>query len=234
MHLRRMLPFLFLPFLLIVLIKCKDIPYKTDKISEGFIEYKIEYLGDSLDQFIQNFLPDRMKIKFKNDNTKNRLESMSGLFDLTNIKNYKNETTVTLINFFNNKYKYVEKTGESSLFFKKRPNMTIQHTEKKKRIAGFTCNEAIITIPGTKHKPEEKFKVYFTKKIDVKGFNDQTPFSAIEGVLMEFQMQFYDIPMKFRAIRVKEQNIPSGEFDIPQDYKQINRKTMIEIIELLK
>lgn len=51
---------------------------------------------------------------------------------------------------------------------------------------------------------------------------------------MEFQLDFYDIPMKLTATEVRETEISSEEFEIPDEYRQINKKTMEEIIALLK
>jgi len=226
--------FFILTILLLSFSQCKDIPFQSNKIKEGYIEYDIEYLDDSMDVFIKSFLPDKMKIKFKDHNTRNQLKCMGGVFNLTNIKKYEEETNITLVDFIDKKYKYIEKNYDSSLFFKERPDIRIQETDSTKEISGFTCKEAKIIISGDKQNSKEKFSVFHTDKINIKGFNNQTPFKAIDGVLLEFHLDFYDIPMKFTATKVKKANIPAREFEIPENYQRINRETMEEIIELLK
>ena len=225
---------LLLLFLILSLSQCKDTPFKSDKISEGYIEYDVQYLGDSIDRFIQSFLPDKMKIKFKNHNTKNTLKCMSGLFTITNIKKYKKSTNITLVNFIDKKYKYIESNKDPSLFFQQRPDIIIKHTDSTKQIAGYTCKESKIIYPTKKLNNNQQFSIYHTDKIDIKGFNKQTPFESIDGVLLEFQLLFYGIPMKFTATKVTGKEIPAKEFKVPGNYKRINRKTMKEIIELLK
>ncbi len=228
---------LYLFFLIIFLLsfsQCKDTPFQSDKIKEGYIEYDIEYLNDSMDVFIKSFLPDKMKIKFKEHNTRNQLKCMGGVFNLTNIKKYKEGTNITLVDFIDKKYKYIEKNNDSSLFFKERPDIRIQETDSTKEISGFTCKEVKIIIPDDEQNSKEEFSVFHTDKINIKGFNNQTPFKAIDGVLLEFQLDFYDIPMKFTATKVKKADIPAKEFETPDNYKRINRETMEEIIELLK
>ena len=234
MILKRSGHYLISILLILTLSQCKDTPFKSDKISEGYIEYDVQYLGDSIDTFIQSFLPDKMKIKFKDHNTQNKLKCMSGLFTITNIKKYKEETNITLVNFIDKKYKYIESNKDPSLFFQQRPNITIKHTDSTKQIAGYTCKEAKISYPTKKLNNKKQFSVYYTNKIDIKGFNKQTPFESIDGVLLEFQLLFYGMPMEFRATKVGKKKIPSAEFEVSKNYKRINRKTMKEIIELLK
>jgi hypothetical protein len=159
---------------------------------------------------------------------------MSGLFTIKNIKRYKEKTNVTLVNFIDKKYKYIESNESPSLFFQQRPDIEIKHTDSTKRIAGYRCKEAKITYPTNRLDHKKQFSIYHTDKINIKGFNKQTPFETIDGVLLEFQLLFYGIPMKFTAKKVKKAEIPDEEFEIPEDYKRINRKTMKEIIELLK
>jgi hypothetical protein len=206
---------------------------RGDLIDEGHIKYEIEYMGDSLDTFIQNFLPKYMRIQFKDNCTRNQVQSMSGLLDLTHIKNFREETNIALVTILDKKYKYIEQLDEPSIFFKERPDLKVEYTEETKTIAGFPCKKIKVTIPSVEEE-KRNFDIYYTDKIHIKGFNDHTPFQSVNGVLMEFQLDFYDIPMKFTATEVKQYEIPSKQFEVPKGYKRINKKTMKEIIELLK
>jgi len=234
MIIKQMRYLFILTILLLSFSQCKDTPFQSNKIKEGYIEYDIEYLNDSIDIFIKSFLPDKMKIKFKDHTTRNQLKCMGGVFNLTNIKKYEEGTNITLVDFIDKRYKYIEKNKDSSLFFEQRPDIIIRKTDSTKEISGFTCKETKITIPGREEKSKKQFSVFHTDKISIKGFNNQTPFEAIDGVLLEFQLDFYDIPMKFTATKVKKGDVPAKEFEIPEKYKRINRETMKEIIELLK
>jgi len=42
------------------------------------------------------------------------------------------------------------------------------------------------------------------------------------------------MPMKLTASNIKEAEVASEEFKIPEGYESINKKTMAEIINLLK
>ena len=179
-NLKKLTPYTFLVVFILAFASCKKEKETTGRINEGYIEYKMQYVGDSLEQFVQTFLPGRMKLIFKDS-----------------------------------------------------PEMRINHEEDTKRIAGYSCRKAKIVYPtgekGTKH-----FNIYYTNQIDIKGFTRHAPFQPINGVLMEFQLELYQMPFRLIASKVERKKIPDGAFTIPQNYKAVNKKTLREIIEVLK
>ena len=222
-------------FIIIVLIftslnSCKEIQHK-DRIKEGYIEYDIEYLDDSLDNFMKGLLPKKMTIKFKNNNTINKIEGFSGIVSFTHIQNFRDKRNITLVKVLNKKYKYIEKINDKSMFFDDLPGMKIELQDTTIEICGFKSQKAKIIVPDSDVEP---FFIYYTNDIIINNVNAQTPFRSIEGVLLEFQMDIYDMPMKLTAVKVQEAKISSDDFNIPKGYDSINKKTMIEIIELLK
>ncbi|MEE4197937.1 MAG: hypothetical protein V2I54_09840 [Bacteroidales bacterium] len=223
------------PALLIILgiltISSCDKLQQKDRIKEGYIEYTIEYLNDTLDSFMIGLLPKKMIIKFKDNNTLNKIEGFSGIVSFTHIQNYKEKKNTTLVKVLNKKYRYEEKMNESSLFFEELPGMKIKLQDEVKDICGFKAHKAKIILPDSRIEP---FYIYYTNDISINNVNSQTPFKSIDGVLLEFQVKFYDLDMKLTATKVQEAEISSEHFKVPDGYQKINRKTMVEIIELLK
>ncbi len=217
-------------FIAFALFSCKEISYK-DRIKEGYIQYDIEYMDDSLNEFMYNLLPQKMTIKFKDDNTVNKMEGFSGVVSFTHIQNVKKEKNITLVKFMNKRYKYIEQQEEESLFFEEIPGMKISSTDEVKTILGYECKKAIVTSKSNEFDP---FPIYYTQDISIRHANSHTPFKSIDGVLMQFQVRLYDINMQFNACNVKEAKISDEEFTIPEGYEAINRKTMKEIIALIK
>ena len=222
-------------FIIIILIftafnSCNKIQHK-DRIKEGFIEYDIEYLDESMDSFMKGLLPKKMTIKFKNNNTLNKIEGFSGIVSFTHIQNFKEKKNITLVKVLNKKYKYIEKINDESLFFEKLPGMRIEEADTTVEICGFKSKKAKVTIPNSDIEP---FYIYYTNDIIINNVNAQTPFSSVHGVLLEFQLKLYDMPMKLTVNKVQAAEISSQDFKIPEGYNSINKKTMIEIIELLK
>jgi len=224
----RLLLFILLVFT--ILSSCKEIQHK-DRIKEGYIEYDIEYLDESMDNFMKGLLPKKMIIKFKDNNTINKIEGFSGIVSFTHIQNYRERKNITLVKVLNKKYKYVEKINDESLFFEKLPGIKIEEQDTIVEVCGFMSKKAKITVPD---KNIEPFYIYYTDNIVINNVNAQTPFKSIKGVLLEFQIKLYDMPMKLTAKKIQAAEVSSEDFKIPDDYESINKKTMAEIIDLLK
>ncbi|HAB50567.1 MAG: hypothetical protein A2W99_04210 [Bacteroidetes bacterium GWF2_33_16] len=221
---------IIITLIIILLFSCKKIEFK-DRIKEGYIDYSIEYLDDTLDRFIVGLLPKKMTVKFKNNNTLNKIESLSGIVSFTHIQNSKEKKNITLVRVLNKKYKYSEVINSSSLFFEDVPEIKIEPLTEVKNIAGLNCTKALVTIPDGKTEP---FYIYYTNDIIIHNPNAHTPYRSLEGVLLEFQVKMYNMNMKLTATKIVESKIESDEFKIPEGYIPINRKTMEEILSLLK
>lgn len=222
--------FVVIALIISSLNSCKKIQHK-DRIREGYIEYDIEYLDDSMDSFMKGLLPKKMTIKFKDNNTINKIEGFSGIVSFTHIQNFKEKRNITLVKVLNKKYKYIEEINDKSLFFEELPGMKIELQDTIVEICGFKSKKAKITIPDSAVEP---FYIYYTDDIIINNVNAQTPFKSINGVLLEFQIKLYDMPMRLTARKIQEAEISTEDFKIPKGYDSINKNTMVEIIELLK
>lgn len=222
---------LILFFLFTISFSCKKIQQNKDRIKEGYIEYNIEYLDNSMESFMVGLLPKKMTIKFKNNNTINKIEGFSGIVSFTHIQNYREKENITLVKILNKKYKYIEKLNSESLFFEQLPGMNIELTDSTKEICGFKAKQAHISAPDSQIKP---FDIFYTNDIVINHVNALTPFKEIDGVLLEFQIKFYDMNMRLTVNKIEAAEVSNEEFNVPKGYDEINRNTMVEIIELLK
>lgn len=200
-------------------------------LNEGAIEYNITYLEDTLDNFMLKFLPNKMVVMFRDYNTVNKIQGLSGVVSFTHIQNLKEDKGVTLVHLLNKRYIYHEEPNEPSLFYDPIAEMTITPTGNTKEICGLVCAESRVVTPDDKLGT---FLIYYTEKLHIPNANAHTPFTDVEGVLLEFQLKLYDVRMKFTANNIQEGAIDKQEFEIPKDYKPINKETMEEIMSLLK
>jgi len=233
MHIKNPFVFTSLFLTLTLLVSCQQPSEKDSGISEGYVEYRMEYLSDSTNEQFYKFLPNKMKLFFKNHNTKNSIGDMAGIVEFTHIKNFQEGTYTTLVDLFDKQYKYVEKSGNHSIFFRSRPEMRIEPTEETQKIAGYTCRKFNVYDSGQQQK-QPTHAIYSTDKINIRGFTDLTPYQGIGGVLLNFELQIYQIPVKMIATRVVKKDIEEEEFNIPSEYKKVNKQTMLRIIEVLK
>ena len=81
---------IILPLLLIFLLGCNGNRLKKS-FNEGTIEYSIEFESNDLSKLNTNMLPNKLTIKFRDNNTSNKIEGLSGSVNLTFIKNVENK-----------------------------------------------------------------------------------------------------------------------------------------------
>jgi hypothetical protein len=222
---------LFVVILVASFSSCKRANDSANVINEGYIEYGITYLEDTLDNFMLKFLPNKMVVKFKDHHTINKIQGLSGVVSFTQIQDLQEESGVTLVHLLNKRYIYTEPQGAPSLFYDPLPDIEIIPTGNTKEICGIICAEARVK---TSDPTFTDFPIYYTERLQIPNVNTHTPFVEVEGVLLEFQIKLYDVQMKFTANAINETKIPKSEFQIPQEYKPINRETMEEIMSLLK
>ena len=152
-------------------------------INEGVIEYEISYPKLDPKSMVIAGMPDKAYLRFKNNTISNDMSGMMGLISIAYISNPANksvEQTLTLIN-----KKYVSDISTNDL--KKLNESYVESIEQGtqiKEIAGYKCKEAIVKL-----KDGETTHVYYTNDIDIENPNWSNPFSKIDGVLMDFQME---------------------------------------------
>jgi len=208
---------------------CSKIDY-SGKVKEGIIEYDIEYLN-STEVSVSNLLPKRMVIKFKNNNTINKIESFSGIVSFTHLSNYKKKKHVTLVKLLNKKFQYHEENTLSSLNFESLPGMKLIPTDEYTKIAGYNCRKVRATFEDS---TDASFDIYYTNEIKIANPNRNTPYKEIEGVLLQFDVKMYNFNVRFKANSIQKCKVSDSEFAVPVDYKMVNKDTMEEIINLFQ
>lgn len=216
---------LSLLLLSIILISCNSSSNKKD-ISEGIIEYKIIYPKmDENDIMLASMMPKNMNMKFKDNNTVSELKTGAGVFQTKFINQNKEKKLIHLVKMVNSKYGLIlDSTEIYESYAKKVDGMRIEKTQETKEIAGYTCYRAKIIFDH----PENNFDIYYTNEIKISNPNWCTPFYEIDGVLMEYQLENYNILMRLTAENVVEADVEENEFTMPDDYEEITQAEMEE------
>jgi GLPGLI family protein len=197
-------------------------------LSEGIIEYKVEYISDSAKALVTQMLPKTMTLKFKNNLSVNRIAGFFGFFEIANYANARKGTNSTCLKIIDNKYSYSSKEDEPLCCFDPFDGMTIVfHEGESRQIAGYNCNRATAHFEKNNHKD---FDIYYTNEINVKSPNSNNPFRDIHGVLMQFSLKMRNLNMEITADAVKPGTFKSSEFEMPKGYKAISKQKMEEYL----
>ena len=77
-------------------------------------------------------------------------------------------------------------------------------------------------------------KVYYTNEIGITNPNWSNPYSKIDGVLMDFQMERYGVAMHLKAKSVLAQKIDDVTFQLPADSVEYKKIVFSELEKILQ
>lgn len=205
---------------------------KSDSQEEGQIEFKITYPKMDKKNFMLDFMPKKMVMKFKDDTYSTNLSAGMGMFKSNFICDKDNNKFIQQVKLINKKYAMVLDSEGIIKSIANKDSFTVEHTTEVKNILGYNCNKAIITVNNEK---QDAFIVYYTDKIGLKSPNWCNEFSEIDGVMLEYQYEKYDVCMRFTAKKIEFKDIDDSEFELDKEYKLISEtemdKEMKEIFE---
>jgi GLPGLI family protein len=219
-------------FLIIITIfslaiaSCSEKKHKQ-KISEGEIEYYIEYLDNDHENPLIMLLPRKMTTLFNNNSSYTLIEGFLGTFKLTYIANNSKHRNYSMFQMMDKKYYYPTEIDNLSFGYEKMKNLKIVFTDVEKEIAGYNCKQAIASFPGGKCKDIE---IFYTNEINLKEPNQNNPFHQIDGVLMEFTVNLMGINMNIKTKKVIDKKVKPEIFEIPKGFTRVTLEEMEKIV----
>lgn len=197
-------------------------------VDEGMIKYKIDYLDYDKSNILLNIMPEKMTVKFKDNNTRLEIESIYGVFRFAQISNKRKGLNITLLKIMDKKYKYLQNIDSIASAFKEMRNIDYQQTQTTQKIAGYKCKKVNVNIktPDTTWQ----FPIYTTNEIAINQPNKNNPFHQLNEVLLEFRLTINDMRMRLTAEKIRKADIKKEEFVVPSDYKTVSGKEMQQII----
>lgn len=196
---------------------------------QGVIEYEVTYLSNK-SSMPTNLLPKKVVLKFRASKSITTIEGFMGMFSLSNISDFRKHTNTTTLKVMDNKYFSPGEKYEPPFFFDNLQDIDITFQNDSKQIAGLNCKKALLRFKKQQVLP---FEIYYTEEIKLKNPNKATPLNTINGVLMEFNIQLNNIEMHLSASKYTVENVPSDIFTIPDNYREISRHKMSNVINKL-
>lgn len=203
---------------------CKE---KTGKyINQGEIHYNVQYIGN-FGSLPKEVLPKNLIVSFKDNKILFEMVSSFGNSGILNLANPEKGIFDTYFSLFTLKYFYPVKPGEQFPGLEAMKGIVIKETTKKSTICGFNCKNAQVTFPGDRNKV---YDIWYTKEIDIKNPNAATPFSQIDGVLMNFFFFIGPAELHFEAETVYKKTIPDMAFERRDKFMKVSREEIDRFI----
>lgn len=198
-------------------------------IDQGEIHYNIDYIGN-LGAMHKEVMPRNLVVSFKKDKILFEMLGMgnSGIINLINPEKGIYDAYFSL---FTIKYFYAAKPGEMYPGFEAMDGISIKKTSKTMVICGFNCKNAEVTFPANRNKI---YEIWYTNEIDVKNTNASTPFSPIDGVLMNFFFFMGKAEVHFEAETVYKKDIPDDTFERRENFKRVTKENFMTVVNQMR
>jgi GLPGLI family protein len=194
-------------------------PKKAETFS-GVVKYGITYEGEDIDAATLAQLPTEIIVSI--NGMKSRSEQSSPFYTMASISNFQDGSTIILFDYMGMKVA-VNQSKEEIEAGKVESEYTdpvINFVDETKVIAGYTCKKAEVT------QGEEITEVYYTDEVLLPaGFNDNSGYKGINGLLMQYSINQGGMLMVITVKEVSKTKPKVGLFLIPDDYEV---KTMEE------
>lgn len=210
----------------IILSSCNE-KKKQDRVDEGIIVYNVSYFASEKENPIVALLPNKVELRFKENDISLTSEGYLGFFSTKFISNYNRDKSHILLKVLNNKFNYEFPKDEIAFIYNQLPPSKIKYLDETKVIAGYECKIAKLFFEDEAINP---IKIAYTEEIGLAKPNRNTPLHEIDGVLMEFETTMNKIRTRFTAKSVSLEEICAEEFDIPKDYVLSDKETLKKYI----
>lgn len=223
--------FISVGILFIHLVSCG--PKHSKNITEGVIEYDIDYDSITLSRIDKKVLPSSLVVQFQDNNTINTIEALSGAVTISIISQPRKREFVTLLKVFNKKLYHDEPYTEGlyPALYARIPKVVIDSLNQECNFLGFKCFRVQGYYVDT---PDSRFEIIYTNDISIDNPNQNTPFEGIEGVMLAFNLRLSKVNMFLKAREVRKSRISGKAFTIPDDYKRVDLQTMTDLLYLLQ
>lgn len=218
--------------ILLLLWGCTKFSPFDQRLKEGVIEYDVTfpYLEDD-QSMMASLLPEKMQMYFERNVYTTELSTVGGLFKNRFISDQDGRKLIHQLKIFKKKVEaeYDETAVQRQL--QTMPQLTIIHTDETDTIAGLRCRKAIGIFD---HISLPEMVIYYTDEINLNTPNWYTQFHAIDGVLMQYEVEQLGVRMRFRATSVQGLEVPPAQLDPEPGYEKIMPEQLqVELEELL-
>lgn len=176
---------------------------------EGVITYSMTFGSGVSPQAAAMMQGSTRKVYIKGN--KVRTEVSTGMYKSVVIGDSKTKDEVTLVEMMGNKYEIKSNPEDKKEAAADKPEF--KYLDSTKKIAGYTCHSAVVTI--TNHKTGEKYNstIYYTDQLPYT--QDMGQFQGLKGFPLQFGIKQRGMDMTITAQSVEKKSLPDSLFVVP-------------------
>lgn len=191
----------------LLLFSCGD----SSKITEGTIQYAVDYPAQKKNLFLYNILPKDMKMRFKDG-------KMQSLIQKVDVKNAlfvdcNKKEVAAYFQYGPDVFNVKLNTSDIDKMLSDQKEYKVVFKKEEKDILGFTAKKAIATCITD---PKDRIELWYTEEIELKNSNWYNPFKDVPGVLLEYAIDRYGVRMVFKAKKFDETPVADKDLELPK------------------
>ncbi|HYG53462.1 MAG TPA: hypothetical protein VD905_21385, partial [Flavobacteriales bacterium] len=183
-------------------------------------EYEVSYPYLNASDFMVKMLPSKMTMRFKNNKFKTTVSKGKSI-KTEFISDCRNKTMATAFKFGTKKLMVDLTEPEIKGMLKEFPKVTYLDVNDKDTLAGFDVLKKVAVFEDISYPESE---LWYTNDIELENANWCYPYSDIDGVLLQYEIERYGLRMRLKAIRFRAESIDDSEFNLPTGYKKVKLK----------
>jgi len=222
---------LFISFIFVqgIFFSCTP-PEKS--ISEGKITYDITYPNPIEDKWLERLMPKKMDMYFNPVDVKTEISFGLGMIQINYLTDFENKQMYEMLKFMKKKNFALRDHDSIEQMISNIPKHIVKFYPDTKSIAGVLCKRALVSVDDAIEP--YSFDCWYTNQIKITNPNWCTPFKSIDGVLMQYRLERFNILMEFTANNISMEKVPQETFTVPEKYQQISTEEMKESLDELK
>lgn len=193
---------------------CEGKKKQEDTVVQGRITYELSYPYYDGESVLAALLPREMEMTFKGPKMKIAVHSKK-IFSNVIISDERERSLLMLVKMSSRQMSCMMNEAEINDFMTRFPSVEYLKNSKTKEFDGLKAIAKTAVFTDASKEAE----IYFTDQIALNNPNWNTPFKAIEGVMLQYEIQKYGLTMRFTAKKVELGFIPHTEFLLPTDYE---------------
>jgi len=172
-------------------------------------------------------LPRKMDAYYSKHYVYTRIDGFFNQFTLVQIADLKRNQVATLLDFFGTHVSYTGSKGELPAAVMELEGLDMRFTKDTATLGGYLSERIEVETAGS------QYDIYYTPEIKVRHPNISTPYTMVKFPLTSFRIQLSHLKMHLTCINSEVKSVDYEMFSIPEEYKQVNRAAMEEIINNL-
>ena len=203
-----------------------------DTIDQGKVTYKVTYPEMEEDNMLASILPEEMKVTFKGNQYNSEFSTYGGIFKNKITVDSDNRQYSQMLKVFKKKLACEYDEVDIDELMQDFPPFVIIQSDIQDTLAGIPCKRAHGVFYDLN---AEDIDIYYSEYIGVKNPNWCSPFDEVNGFLLGYDIDMFDIHMRLMAEEVIQTEVDKQEFIIDEEYKRVSYKYIkVEIEKLME